>query len=107
MAAQTDESKLTDRYQTTVPESVRKALHLHKRDRIRYIVRPNGSVLMQRAPAKEKDPLIGKFLSFLVKDMEKHPARIRALDAGLASRVQKLVRGVEIDLDAPLNPEDE
>ncbi len=107
MAAQTDESKLTDRYQTTVPESVRNALHLKKRDRIRYVVQPNGNVLMQRAPAKENDPLIGKFLSFLAKDIEKHPERIQALDANLVSRAKKLVHGVEVDFDAPLHPDDE
>lgn len=28
------ESTLTDRYQTTVPETVRRALQLHKRDKI-------------------------------------------------------------------------
>jgi antitoxin PrlF len=34
------ESTLTDRYQTTVPETVRRALRLGKRDKIRYSIRP-------------------------------------------------------------------
>ena len=34
------ESTLTDRYQTTVPETVRRALRLRKRDKIQYVIRP-------------------------------------------------------------------
>ena len=34
------ESTLTDRYQTTLPETVRRALRLGKRDKIRYSIRP-------------------------------------------------------------------
>ena len=33
-------STLTDRYQTTVPETVRRVLNLHKRDRIYYSIAP-------------------------------------------------------------------
>ena len=40
------ESTLTDRYQTTVPEMVRRALRLGKRDKIHYTIRPNGEVLL-------------------------------------------------------------
>lgn len=36
------ESLLTERYQTTVPESVRRTLRLGKRDKIRYMIRPDG-----------------------------------------------------------------
>ena len=39
------ESTLTDRYQTTVPGPVRKALHLHKREKIRYTIQPDGSLV--------------------------------------------------------------
>ena len=31
------ESTLTDRFQTTVPSSVRQALHLEKKDKIKYM----------------------------------------------------------------------
>jgi antitoxin PrlF len=43
------ESTLTDRYQTTVPESVRRTLRLDKRDRIDYSIRSNGEVVLTRA----------------------------------------------------------
>ncbi len=43
------ESTLTDRYQTTVPETVRRVLRLGKRDKIHYTIRPNGEVVLTRA----------------------------------------------------------
>ncbi|MBR9852949.1 MAG: regulator, partial [Rhodobacteraceae bacterium] len=39
-----DVSKLTDRYQTTVPAGVRKQLKLGKGDQIRYCTEPSGRV---------------------------------------------------------------
>lgn len=42
------ESTLTDRYQTTVPESVRKALGLNKRDKICYTIQSDGRVLKSK-----------------------------------------------------------
>jgi antitoxin PrlF len=100
------ESTLTDRYQTTVPDPVRRALRLGKRDKIRYVVQPDGAVLMTRAaPAEEHDPALGKFLDFLERDIATHPERVRAVGTKLAARIRSLVRGVDVDLDAPLAPE--
>ena len=102
------ESTLTDRYQTTVPETVRRALRLGKRDKIHYTIRPDGDVVLTRAAAGEgDDPALAPFLGFLARDMAKHPERLRAVDAGLAKRIQALVDGVEVDLDAPLSADDE
>jgi antitoxin PrlF len=42
------ESTLTDRYQTTVLEIVRRALKLGKRDKIQYTMRPSGEVVLTR-----------------------------------------------------------
>ncbi|MBK1736325.1 regulator, partial [Halorhodospira abdelmalekii] len=42
------ESTLTARYQTTVPETVRRALQLSKRDKIHYHIRANGEVVLTR-----------------------------------------------------------
>ena len=42
------ESTLTDRYQTTVPETVRRAHKLDKRDKIHYSILPDGAVVMSR-----------------------------------------------------------
>lgn len=100
------ESSLTDRYQTTVPEGVRRALKLGKRDRIRYLVQTNGSVVLQRAD-DTADPVLGAFLDFLARDIVTHPQRIRAIDAALAKRMRTLTKGVEVNLAAALDPADE
>jgi antitoxin PrlF len=108
MASLEIESTLTDRYQTTVPDAVRRTLKLRKRDKIRYVVRPDGAVLLTRAEAgEESDPVVGKFLAFLTRDMEAHPAQIRSLSPALLRRARSLLKGVKVDLDAPLLPEDE
>lgn len=102
------ESTLTDRYQTTVPETVRRALRLGKRDKIRYTIRPSGEVVLTRAEAFEgDDPVLGQFLGFLARDLASHPERLRAVDAGLVQRLQSLVGGIEVDLDAALSADDE
>jgi antitoxin PrlF len=101
------ESTLTDRYQTTIPDSVRKALGLNKRDKIHYTISPNGQVIISRVDEPENDPVLGKFLSFLAEDMNKNPQHIRAISHDLVDRVRSLVADVELDLDAPLSDEDE
>lgn len=102
------ESTLTDRYQTTVPETVRRALRLGKRDKIHYTIRPSGEVVLTRAETSEgDDPVLGQFLSFLAQDIASHPERLQSVDAALVQRLQSLVGGVEVDLDAPLSADDE
>lgn len=102
------ESTLTDRYQTTVPNAVRHALKLGKRDKIRYLIQPDGGVILARASSKtEDDPVLGQFLNFLARDMATHPEYLKSIDAGLRKRIKSLVKNVKIDLDAPLTPEDE
>lgn len=102
------ESTLTDRYQTTVPETVRRALRLGKRDKIHYSIRPSGEVVLTRADAAEgDDPVLGQFLNFLARDIANHPERLHAVDAGLVQRLHSLVGDVEVDLDAALSADDE
>lgn len=50
------ESTLTDRYQTTVPETVRRALGLGKRDKIHYTIRPGGEVVLSRRKTRSDSP---------------------------------------------------
>lgn len=102
------ESTLTDRYQTTVPETVRRALKLSKRDKIRYTIRPSGEVVLARVEASDgDDPVLGQFLGFLAADITRHPERLQAVDAGLVQRLQSLVGDVDVDLDAALSEDDE
>jgi antitoxin PrlF len=101
------ESALTDRYQTTVPTPVRRALKLGKRDRIHYCIQSDGSVLMSRAEEVGLDPALQPFLGLLSADLQAHPERIRALSPNLIARVQQLVEGVEFDMNTPLSADDE
>ena len=102
-----DQSRLTDRYQTTIPSSVRKALDLKKGDDIQFLVEPNGRVYL--APIREAipDQAVGALLQFLESDISAHPERLRAFGGGLRSRLEALVGDVDVDLDAPLSPDDE
>lgn len=103
------ESTLTDRYQTTIPESIRRTLQLNKRDKLQFTIRANGEVVVSRVEMREEeDPVLGQFLGFLAQDMAKHPENLQAVDATLVQRIQTLVGDAEeIDLDAPLAAEDE
>ena len=101
------DSTLTNRYQTTIPNIIRKALGLEKKDKIRYTVQPDGSVIMSRANQPEDDPVLAKFLTFLADDICQNPQNVRAVDANLLDRVRPLVSDVEIDLDCSLFDEDE
>lgn len=98
-------STLTDRYQTTIPESVRELLHLNKRDKITYTIEENGKILISRAT--KDDPILGDFLAFLANDIKNNPSHVRSISSDLIKRAQSLVSGVEVDLDAPLDDKDE
>ena len=101
------ESTLTDRYQTTVPDAVRKALQLGKREKIRYTIQPDGKVLLSRADMNDQDPVLASFLSFIASDIQRHPEHLSAATPELVARIQGLVGSTDIDLDAPLDEEDE
>lgn len=102
------ESTLTNRYQTTIPEAVRRTLKLGKHDKIAYTVGSDGQVSLSRVtPPEQADPALSQFLNFLASDIACHPERLQAFDANLAHRLQSLVGDVEVDLDAPLSADDE
>lgn len=102
------ESTLTDRYQTTVPETVRRALRLGKRDKIHYAIRPSGEVVLTRVEdSAGDDPVLGQFLVFLARDMANHPERLQAIDASFVQRLQVLTDGVGVDLGSALSADDE
>jgi len=98
-------STLTDRYQTTIPEPVRQALHLGKRDKIEYAIDDSGKVLLSRAD--EDDPILSQFLIFLATDIKTHPEHIVPINSALFNRANSLISDIDIDLDAPLNEKDE
>ena len=95
-------STLTDRYQTTIPDAVRKALHLKKRDKIQYTVQSDGLVLISKIEDNQDDPVIYSFLNFLVKDMKAHPQQLSSITP-LLSRIESLVADVKFNLDEELS----
>ncbi len=98
-------STLTDRYQTTIPELIRESLQLGKRDKITYTIQKNGNVLISRAD--ENDPVLGQFLTFIAHDIKNNPKQIQTINATLFERASKLTSNMKIDLDKPLNDEDD
>lgn len=100
-------SKLTDRYQTTLPGGVRKHLKLAKGDQIRYRTDANGRVYIEPAREEPADPALGAFLDLLEADMKANPERLEAFGGALRDRMLALVGGVSVDLDAALSSDDE
>ena len=99
------ESTLTDRYQTTVPEPVRRVLNLTKRDRLHYAIQSDGSVVITRATSSSEDSALEPFLDLLARDIAEHPERLASVPAALRARIDALVIDVPIDLDTAL-PDD-
>ena len=99
---------VTARGQTTVPAAIRKVLALGKRDRVVFGGLADGTVVIAKKEtcADGDDPVIGKFLEFLARGHVHEPAWSRPLPRSLVSRAKALVKGVEVDVDAPL-PDDE
>ena len=91
-------STITAKGQTTVPKAVRQALGVDYGGRITFRVDERG-VTVHRADEGDADPVIGNFLAFLARDMERRPEALMALSPELASRIAALVGGGEIDLD--------
>ena len=102
------ESTLTDRYQTPIPETVRRALNLGKRDKVQYTLQANGEVLLTRGQeANGDDPVLGNFLQLLANDMVTNPTHLQPVSESLLQDLQTLTRGISVDLDTALASEDE
>ena len=102
------DSTLTDRYQTTVPETVRRALNLRKRDKLHYLILPDGVVMLTRADHTDNvDPVLGKFLNFLERDISTHPEQMLAIDSDLVNHIHSLVGDLKVDINTQLSAEDE
>ncbi len=102
-----DVSKLTDWYQTTVPDSVRKQLKLGKGDQIRYCTEPSGRVYIEPVRSNVEDLVLGAFLDYVEADIKVHPNRIWAIDGSLHYHLAPQIQDVYVHLDAPLSLEHE
>src|SRR3546814_16988293 len=98
------ESTLTERYQTTIPAAVRKALRLQKHDKIVFKVTPDGKVALERAGGEE-DPALGRFLGLLARDIAAGPAHPTSTE--LLQRITPLVGDAQVEHQAPRRPADD
>jgi antitoxin PrlF len=99
------ESTLTDRYQTTIPAMVRKALGLTKGDKLEFLLDENGGIRLSRQKPEEPehlDPVLAGFLDLLAKDIGENPQNLREIDDSFWLGIDKLTEGVEVDLDEKL-----
>ena len=54
----------------------------------------------------QDDQFVRKVLNYLDKDIAEHPERLRRVDMSMVQRARELVTDVEIDLEAPLVPDE-
>lgn len=92
------ESTLTARYQTTIPDAIRKVLGLHKHDRVLYRVSDSGAVYLAKADTAEpEDPALAPFLALLDARMIRNPASIVPYTNADAEDDLSLVKGIALD----------
>lgn len=67
----------------------------------------NGRQTEPTMASKTKIPMVPIFLRFLGIDIEQNPHRLQPVTTDLLARINDLVGDEDIDLDAPLLPEDD
>lgn len=97
-------STITAKGQTTVPKAIRKVLGVGAGDQIAFRVE-GQHVTVVPVGAPHEDPVIGKFLDFISKDIEQHPDSVKPLSKEFAARMASLVKGKKLDLDEPIDGE--
>ena len=95
---------ITAKGQTTIPKSVRQALGVDYGGKIAFLIDEHG-VTLRRADSEHDDPAIDSFLSFLAQDIERRPGALVPLTPAMADRLAALTKGIEADLDAPIDGE--
>jgi antitoxin PrlF len=100
-------STLTDRYQTTIPKAIRGVLKLKKRDKLRYEIMADGTVLLGNARfASLPDLALAAFLHFLAGDIQDRPDALQNLDKKQLARARAIVGNADVDLEQRLDPAD-
>jgi antitoxin PrlF len=95
-------STITAKGQTTIPKAVRQALGVGLGDRIAFRIDAAGVSVHRADEADEADPVLERFLAFLAADMSRRPKALSALTPALSRRLAALTKGVDADLDAPI-----
>ena len=95
-------STITAKGQTTVPKAIRQVLGVDVGDQIAFRVE-GQQVTVVRFGAAHEDPVVGKFIDFLAKDLEKRPEAVKSLSTEFAARMAALVKDQKVALDAPID----
>jgi antitoxin PrlF len=93
-------SKVTYRWQTTLPSGVRRALGLQAGDQITYVV--EGDRVLIRKAEEADDPVILAYLDFLAQAMRDRPELIRPFAEADVEGLEELLEGVASNLDEDL-----
>lgn len=103
------ESTVTSRGQTTIPGAIRQALGLQAADKLRFSLRADNTVVVSRSETdvQQADPMVTAFLDFIERDATANPVHIRDVSGALVARARELSRGVVLDLEEPLDPDDD
>ena len=96
-------SRVTERSQTTLPPAVRTVLGIQPGGRIGYLIEGSDVHLVNASSLDHDDPVLTGFLTFLGRDMAKHPDRLGVLPATLLARARAIASGVPIDHSAPID----
>lgn len=92
-------STITEKGQTTVPKAVRDALGVAAGDRIAFVMQDDIVTVRRADGDTSEDPVVGSFLSFLARDMERHPESLVALSPALVERIARLIEGADVGTD--------
>ncbi|MGF6332044.1 hypothetical protein ABH909_004922 [Pseudomonas sp. BS3782 TE3695] len=61
----------------------------------------------ERSDASNNDREICEFLTLLEDDIRSHPEKLVALDSTLLARLNSLIGGIDVDINARLSADDE
>ena len=101
MAILEEISTISAKGQTTIPKAVRTILGVGVGDKIVFQVDGERVTLASIREASE-DPVIGGFLEFIVKDIQKRPGAIKALSREFAAKITWLTKGKRLDREVPI-----
>lgn len=94
-------SKVTSRWQTTLPSGVRKALELQAGDEVVYVIQ-GDEVLIRKAAESGDDPALAGFLDLIESGISGNKESIVFATRSFADYLDELTAGIEVDYDAPI-----
>jgi hypothetical protein len=71
-----------------------------------HVIAPGRMLVTAELESREKeDPVLSAFLAFLAQDMKRNPDSIRPLDETRQKRIERLTKGIVVNLDEDLGEE--